>query len=161
MQTGANGIYLMHYFESCRLEAYPDPATGGAPWTIGYGDTGPDVVPGLVITQEEADERFANRLAREFEPGVTAAITSGATQAQFDALVSFAYNLGLGNLRSSTLLQKHNAGDYAGAADQFGRWNKAAGKVMKGLSRRRAAEAAVYRGLGAQQAIKIALEVYP
>lgn len=161
MNTGANGIYVMHYFESCRLEAYPDPATGGEPWTIGWGDTGPDVVPGLVITQEEADERFANRLAREFEPGVEAAVTSGATQAQFDALVAFAFNVGLGNLKSATLLKLHNAGDHAGAAAQFSRWNKAAGKPMKGLSRRRAAEAAVYRGVGAQQAIKMALEMFP
>ena len=66
------------------------------------------------------------------------------TQHQFDALVSFAYNLGADNLKTSTLLRKHNAGDHAGAAAEFGKWNKAKGQVMKGLTRRRAAEAALY-----------------
>lgn len=155
MNTSKNGIQVMHFFESCRLTAYPDPATGGAPWTIGWGDTGPSVVPGLKITQAEADARFANRLTAEFEPGVLSKITRAATQGQFDALVCLAYNIGLRNLGSSTLLRKFNEGDVAGAADQFSVWNKAAGKVMLGLSRRRSAERALFKGLSGSQAISI------
>jgi len=155
MKTSADGIALLHYFESCRLEAYPDPATGGAPWTIGWGDTGPDVVPGLKITQEEADARFERRLAQEFEPGVRAAVKVSITQRQFDALVCFAYNVGLANLRSSTLLRMVNRGDFAGARAQFMRWTRANGKVTRGLIRRRAAEAALFAGHPAQVAIQI------
>ena len=187
MTTGADGIVLMHHYEQCQLRAYPDPASplfaalmregiypygltavppdlahlSGAPWTIGWGDTGPDVVPGLAITQEGADARFMERLAREFEPGVSAAIRDGATQSQFDALVSFAYNLGVFSLRDSTLLRLHNAGMYGQAAAEFGKWVKAGGKVMKGLQRRRHAEQAVYQGMPATAAIAHALEVFP
>lgn len=70
---------------------------------------------------------------------------AATTQHQFDAMVSFAYNVGIGNLTKSTLLKLHKAGNYAGAADEFATWNKAAGKVMAGLTKRRAAEAALYR----------------
>lgn len=164
MNTGANGIYLMHYYEQCRLKAYKPVPTD--PWTCGWGCTGIDSEGNVIDadtewTQEKADYEFQWRLSREFEPGVEAMITVGASQSQFDSLVAFAYNVGLGNLKSSTLLRLHNAGDVAGAAAQFGRWNKAAGKAMKGLQRRRAAEAAVYRGIGAQQAVKFALELFP
>ena len=161
MKTGPDGIHLMHYFEGCRLEAYPDPATGGDPWTIGWGETGSHVKEGMVITQEQADEMFVKRLAREFEPGVESAIRSGTTQGQFDALVAFSFNVGLGNLRGSTLLKLHNAGNYDAADDEFIRWNKANGKPMKGLSRRRWAERGVYSGLEADEAISIALSMYP
>jgi len=161
MKTGPDGIKLMHHFESCRLKAYPDPATGGDPWTIGWGETGAHVYKGMVITQEQADLMFENRLQREFEPGVQAAITSGCSQRQFDALVAFAFNVGLGNLRSSTLLRMHNAGRYEDAAQQFNRWDKAAGKVMKGLQRRRHAEKCVYQGSEAGVAIALALAAFP
>lgn len=160
MKTGNDGIHLMHYFESCKLEAYPDPATGGAPWTIGWGHTGADVYPGLEITQEKADELFAKDLEK-FEVGVRKVVQGGTTQSKFDAMVCFAYNLGLGNFNGSTLLKKHNAGDYKGAADEFIRWNKANGKPMKGLSRRRQAESGVYEGLPAEESIQIALTMYP
>ena len=137
---------LVKSFEGCVLKAYPDPATGGDPWTIGVGATGPGIAKGVVWTQEQADDRLMADLGR-FGRGVWNAIREKeTTQNRFDALVSFAFNVGLGNLLSSTLLRKHVAGDYAGAADQFSRWNKAAGKVMTGLTRRRAAEAALYRG---------------
>ena len=132
-------------FEGCRLTAYPDPGTGGDPWTIGWGSTGPDIKRGTVWTQEQADQRLAEHVA-EFATGVTAALSGKpTTQPQFDALVSFAYNVGLGNLRTSTLLRKHRAGDYEGAAAEFGKWTRAAGKVLPGLVRRREAEAALYR----------------
>lgn len=159
MRTSSNGIELMHYFESCVLTAYPDPATGGAPWTIGYGDTGPDVKPGLVITQAEADARFAKRLAREFEPGVLNALQQNPEQCQFDAMVCLAYNIGLGNFRSSTLLRKFNLGDTDAASAQFLVWNKAAGKVMLGLRRRRAAERALFEGATGREAIAVGAAV--
>ena len=159
MNTSADGIALMPYFEQCRLKAYPDPATGGAPWTIGWGDTGPDVKPGLVITQDEADARFAKRLAREFEPGVLDALQNHPTQSQFDAMVCLSFNIGLGNFRASTLLRKFNLGEVEAAADQFLVWNKAAGKVMLGLRRRRAAERALFRGASGVQAIAIGAAV--
>ena len=110
MHTSAQGHALLHYFESCRLTAYPDPATGGAPWTIGWGDTGPGVVYGLTITQEQADARFATRLADEFEPGVRAVLTAPPEQHQFDAMVCLAYNIGLGNFRKSS--DKKNSTHY-------------------------------------------------
>jgi lysozyme len=127
-----------------RCEAYPDPATGGVPWTIGYGSTGPDIHKGTVWTKRQAEERFAGDIAAF--AGKVESLLRGAltTQHQFDAMVSFAYNLGLGNLGSSSLLRKHRARDYEGAANEFLRWNKAAGKVMPGLTRRRAAERALY-----------------
>src|SRR5438067_4902133 len=146
MRPGQSCTNIIQQFEGCAkrrsdgsFEAYPDPGTGGDPWTIGWGSTGADIKKGLVWTQAQCDERFAQHLA-EFGEGVAAAIGGApTTQHQFDAMVSFAYNVGLGNFRSSTLLKKHNAGDYAGAAAEFARWNKAAGKVLPGLTRRRAA----------------------
>lgn len=159
MKTSTCGVQVMHYFEQCRLKAYPDPATGGDPWTVGYGDTGPDVKPGLIITQDEADARFARRLVREFEPGVAAALTRMPSQGQFDGMVCLAYNIGVTNFKNSTLVRKFNAGDDEGAADQFLVWNKAAGKVMLGLRRRRAAERALFQGLNGDQAIAIGAAV--
>jgi len=137
------GIDLIKSFEGLELKAYPDPGTGGDPWTIGYGHTGPEVKPGLVWTQEEADAALVKDLDK-FVSGVTALLTSSVTPNQFSALVSFAYNCGLANLKSSTLLKKVNAGDIAGAANEFPRWNKAAGKVLAGLTRRREAEKALF-----------------
>lgn len=153
MRTSQNGIAVMHHYESCKLRAYPDPATGGAPWTIGWGHTGPEVRPGLVWDQSTADVVFAQDLQR-FEIGVVHAVNVPVTQGQFDAMVSLAYNIGLGNFRSSTLLKMLNSGNPAGAADQFLRWNKAAGKVMLGLSRRRESERALFQGQAAQEAIR-------
>jgi GH24 family phage-related lysozyme (muramidase) len=142
---------LIQQFEGCAkkradgsFEAYPDPGTGGDPWTIGWGSTGADIKKGVVWTQAQCDERFAEHVG-QFGAKVASAIGGApTTQHQFDAMVSFAYNVGVGNLQSSTLLKKHKAGDYAGAAAEFAKWNKAAGKVLAGLTRRRAAEAALY-----------------
>lgn len=137
---------LIKEFEGCRLTAYPDPGSGGDPWTIGWGSTGPDIRKGTVWTQEQADARFAEHL-EEFGQGVAQLIGKApTTQSQFDAMVSLAYNIGLGNFRESTLLRRHKEGAYAGAAIEFARWTKAAGKVLPGLVRRRAAEADLYRG---------------
>ena len=137
------GITLIHEFEACALHAYPDPGSvDGRPWTIGWGSTGPDVKEGVVWTQKQADARFASDLGR-FEKAV-AVMAPVTTQGQFDALVSFAYNVGLSALNDSTLLRLHKTGDYAGAAAQFARWDKNDGKTMRGLTRRRAAEAKRY-----------------
>ena len=152
MNPSANCAKLIQEFEGCAkkrpdgtFDAYPDPGTGGDPWTIGWGSTGPDVKKGVVWTQQQCDDRFQAHLD-EFAAGVSRALGSApTTQSQFDALVSFAYNVGLGNLSSSTLLRKHKAGDFAGAAREFARWNKAAGKVLAGLTRRRNAESALYK----------------
>jgi len=140
------GLDLIKQSEGCKLTAYPDPGTGGAPWTIGYGHTGPEVKKGLVWTQAQADSALADDVSR-FADGVSALLGSApTTQGQFDAMVSLAYNIGLGNFRESTLLRLHKEGDYAGAANQFARWRFAAGKELPGLVKRRAAEAALYWG---------------
>lgn len=152
MDTSSDCSKLVQEFESCakkradgRFDAYPDPGSGGDPWTIGWGTTGPDVKPGVTWTQQQCDDRFAQDLSK-FAQGVAKVLGDAkTTQHQFDAMVSFAYNVGIANLSSSTLLKKHKAGDYAGAANEFARWNKAKGKVMAGLTRRRAAEAALYK----------------
>ena len=145
MNIGPRALAMIKSFEGLRLKAYPDPATGGVPWTIGYGSTA-GVKPGMRITEDQAEALLRTDLAK-FERGVTAMLAGApTTKAQFGGMVSLAFNVGLANLANSTLLRKHLAGDYEAAAAQFGRWNRAAGKVMAGLTRRRAAEAAFYRG---------------
>jgi lysozyme len=149
------GVDLMHHFESCKLEAYPDPGSkDGKPWTIGWGSTGPDIYKGLKWTQEQADARFLSDLAK-FEDGVTRLLGGCATtQNQFDALVSLAYNIGLDEdkdtiaegLGDSSLLRKHKVGDFTGAAAEFPKWKFNDGRPMKGLVRRRAAERVLYEG---------------
>jgi len=131
------------------VRAYPDPATGGKPWTIGIGSTtdeqGKPIAPGTIWSRDRALARFKAHLA-EFGEGVDKLLAGKpATAAQKAALTSLAYNIGLGELSGSTVLRRHRAGDYAGAADAFAMWNKAAGKIMAGLARRRAAEADLYR----------------
>ncbi|MCH1880943.1 lysozyme [Alcaligenes ammonioxydans] len=148
----ADGLAILRYFESCRLEAYWD--ADGKVWTIGWGDTGPDVGQGLRITQAEADQRLQRRLAHEFVPGVLNALTRPATQAQLDAMVDLAYNIGVEAFQGSTLVRLFNAGDQAGAAEQFPRWNKSGGKVLLGLRRRRAADRARFLGASGAEAIK-------
>lgn len=138
MNISDAGIALIKEFEGCKLTAYPDPGTGGEPWTIGVGHTG-NVFPGDVITQDRADALLREDLGR-FEKCVNAALTVTVSQPQFDALVSFAFNLGCGAMAGSTLMRKLNAGDAAGAGTEFRHWNRAGGAVMAGLTRRREAE---------------------
>lgn len=139
MKISSAGLALIREFEGCELTAYPDPATGGDPWTIGIGHTGPEVVPGLVITEEQADEYLREDLAK-FEHCVESAVGQNVMQQEFDACVSLAFNIGCANFKSSTLVKMIRAGNMAGASQQFVRWNKANGKVMAGLTRRREAE---------------------
>jgi GH24 family phage-related lysozyme (muramidase) len=157
MTTSKAGLDLIKSFESCakaigggRFEAYPDPAPGnnGLPVTIGWGSTrdfnGKPIKLGTVWTQEQCDRKKAEDMAA-FEGQVRAILGSTpTTQGQFDALTSFAYNLGSAALRNSTLMRLHKAGDHEGAAKQFARWTKAGGRTMRGLVRRRAAEAKLY-----------------
>jgi len=148
-QVSEAGIALIKRFEGCArrrsdglVEAYPDPATGGAPWTIGWGATGPGIGPDTVWTQAQCDARLATDLARHAGEVSKAIGEAPTTQAQFDALVSFHYNTGA--IGHATLTRKHRAGDHAGATREFSRWTRAGGRVLAGLVRRRAAEAALY-----------------
>lgn len=143
------GMALIQRFEGCArlrpdglVEAYPDPGTGGAPWTIGWGATGAGIGPGTVWTREQCDARLAADVARHAADVARALGDAPTTQAQFDALVSFHYNTGA--IARATLTRRHRAGDLAGAAVEFGRWNRAGGRVLAGLVRRRKAEAGLY-----------------
>ena len=144
MQTSDKGIALIKEFEGCKLTAYLDSV---GVWTIGYGWTQPvdgkPIRAGMTIKQETAERLLKTGLV-SYESDVSRLVKVGLTQGQFDALVSFTYNLGARSLSTSTLLRKLNAGDYAGAADEFLRWNKAGGKVLNGLTRQREAERALF-----------------
>lgn len=132
---------LVKEFEGCKLTAYLDAA---GVWTIGWGSTGPDVYPGLVWSQDQADRRMEEDVAR-YGVSVTDLLAGAETnQNQFDALVDFAYNLGPKALATSTLLKLHRAGIYGAAKDQFAKWVHAGGRVLEGLVHRRIAEAALY-----------------
>ena len=139
MKTGSKGIDLIKHFEGCELEAYKCPA---GVWTIGYGHI-KGVSEGMTITQEEAEQMLKDEMA-EYEGYVNKLVTVELNQNQFDAMVSWVYNLGGGNLKASTLLKVLNEGDYAGVPAQMMRWNKAGGKVLEGLTRRRQAEADLF-----------------
>lgn len=143
MNVSRTGLGLIKQFEGCRLSAYLCPAN--VP-TIGWGFTtwnGKKVQLGQKITQAEADAALLNEYDG-YEGQIRELVKVPVSANQLGALVSFAFNLGVGALRSSTLLKMLNAGNYAGAAGQFARWNKAGGKVLKGLVTRRAAEASLF-----------------
>lgn len=143
MNISDAGLALIREHEGLRLESYPDPATGADPWTVGYGHTGPDVSPGLTITADRADE-FLRADVAKCEHCIGSLVTVPLDQGQFDALCSFVFNLGCNTLRNSTLLRLLNQGDYSGAQAQFSRWDHAGGKVLAGLTKRRAAEAEMF-----------------
>ena len=122
--------------------AYPDPGTNAEPWTIGWGSTGPDIRPGTVWSLEAAQSRLSAEVAHfavgalKLSPNLKHALPR-----QFAAIISFCYNCGLGNYRISTLKKRVDAKDWAGAQEEIVKWNKAAGRVLKGLTIRRQAEA--------------------
>lgn len=141
----SDALHLVRRFEGLRLDAYRDVA---GVWTIGYGHTGPDVVPGMRITEAKAEALLASDLAR-FEGGVRALLGRQATARQLGAFVSLAYNIGLAGLASSTALARHDDGAPPGAvAEAITWWDKAtvggALRALPGLRRRREAEAALY-----------------
>ena len=139
MKLGERGTEILKYFEGCKLTAYQDSV---GVWTIGYGHT-KGVYNGMTITQEEAEQMLLTEL-EEYEGYIEDMVTVPLTQNQFDALVVWVYNLGPTNLRNSTLLKELNAGNYNAASTEIKRWNKAGGKVLAGLVKRREAEAELF-----------------
>ena len=135
------GVALIKKFEGCELEAYQCSANV---WTIGYGHT-KDVEKGDTITKEEAEQMLVDEL-HEYENYINKYVNVALSQNQFDALVSWVYNLGPANLKASTMLKVLNDGKYEEVPYQMKRWNKAGGKVLDGLIRRREAEALLYQG---------------
>jgi lysozyme len=131
---------LIRKCEGLRLKAYRDSVNV---LTIGYGHTGPDVSEGKKITMDEA-EALLNTDATHASDSVLQLTNGLVSQAQLDALTDFVFNLGSGKLKNSTLLKKHNAGNYAGAATEFSRWVYAGGRLCEGLVKRRAAETHLY-----------------
>ncbi|RJG10929.1 lysozyme [Pseudomonas cavernicola] len=142
MNASDAGLALIQDFEGLRLTTYRDSV---GVLTIGWGHTGPDVVQGMAIDRAEAERLLRDDL-HDAERAIQRLVTVPLKQHQFDALVSFTFNLGSGNLQGSTLLRKLNAKDYTGAGSEFSRWNKAGGRVLSGLIRRRAAERALFIG---------------
>lgn len=140
MKISRAGIDLIKRWEGCRLKAYQDPV---GIWTIGYGHTSaagkPTVTAGLTITQQQADDILVRDLVK-YEAAVGKALTRTPSEAQTDAMISLCYNIGPAAFAGSTLVRRFNAGDIKGAADAFLMWNKAGGKVLKGLEARRADE---------------------
>ena len=141
MKTSVEGLALIKKFEGLELEAYKCAA---GVWTIGYGHT-KDVQEGDVWSESHADHMLEVEL-EEFEGYINNNVTVALSQNQFDALVSWVYNLGPANLKASTMLKVLNSGDYEGVPAQIKRWNKAGGKVLEGLIRRREAEALLFVG---------------
>lgn len=136
------GRALIERNEGCRLTAYYDSV---GVLTIGYGCTGRGIHEGMRVTQSEADQMLSDRLAHEFEPAVRHAIAGAVTsQAQFDAMVSLAFNIGAAGFATSSIARDHRAGDWRKAAADFAKWNHAGGRVLAGLTRRRAEEAQLY-----------------
>jgi len=140
MKIDQDGIDLIAKWEGLETHAYPDPATGGEPWTIGIGHTSaagdPEVYKGLVITEAEAHEIF-KRDVTQYEDTVNRVCPGPTTQHQFNAMVSLCYNIGGGNFDGSSVDRYHNEQNYPQAAESFLLWNKANGQIMQGLVNRR------------------------
>ena len=139
MKLGERGTEILKYFEGCKLTAYQDSV---GVWTIGYGHT-KGVYDGMTITQDQAEQMLLSEL-EEYEGYIKDMVTVPLTQNQFDALVVWVYNLGPTNFKNSTLLKELNAGNYNAAGQEITRWNKAGGKVLAGLVKRREAEAELF-----------------
>ncbi len=155
MRMSAAGLAIVKEFEGLRLKAYKCPA---AVWTIGYGHTSaagaPIVNPDLVITKDEAEE-VLERDMEQYEEGVRKYVKVDLTQGQFDALVDFAYNAGVGALAKSTLLKKVNAEKFDEVPAEFMKWTKGGGKELPGLVRRRRAEVKLWRGLDTEKPVPV------
>ena len=141
MKISPEGLALIKKFEGCELKAYQ--CSAGV-WTIGYGHT-KGVEEGMTITKDQAEQMLLEELV-EYEVAVEEAVDNQLDQCMFDALVSWTYNLGPTNLNNSTMLKVLNAGEYDEVPAQIKRWNKAGGKVLQGLIRRREAEALLFEG---------------
>lgn len=146
MKVNEEGLTLIKKYEGCKLTAYKCPA---GVWTIGYGNTfyedGTKVKQGDKITKERAEELFRNTVEKKFAEPVRKLIKKYLNDNQFSAIVSFTYNVGIGNLKSSTLLKKVNANPSdPSIASEFAKWNKSGGKVLAGLTKRRKSESELY-----------------
>ena len=141
MNISQEGLSLIKKFEGCELKAYKCAA---GVWTKGYGST-KGVKEGDTLTQEEADELLLHEM-EEYEGYINDAVTVSLEQNQFDALVSWVFNLGPANLKASTMLKVINDNKLTEVPAQIKRWNKAGGKVLQGLIRRREAEALLFAG---------------
>tara|TARA_B100000401_G_C52467606_1_gene559565 strand:- start:151 stop:612 length:462 start_codon:yes stop_codon:yes gene_type:complete len=141
MQLSKTGIELLKHFEGCELKAYQDSV---GVWTIGYGHT-KGIYEGLEITQSEAEKMLQDELP-EYEGYITDKVVPMLQQHEYDALVCWVYNLGPTNLSSSTMLKKLNAGEFKEVPFQMKRWDKAGGQPLLGLTRRRNAEALLFKG---------------
>ncbi len=142
MQTSEDMLRRIEAWEGLRTHSYQDSV---GVWTIGIGCTGDNIGPGMVITEAQARAMFADRLSQEFEPAVEQAVGDApTTQGQFDAMVSLAFNIGVGGLLHSSILAHHIAGEYQEAADSFLKWNKAGGQILAGLDKRRWEEGTIY-----------------
>ncbi len=145
LHISTKGEKLIHSFEGCKLKAYYDPV---GVLTIGWGHTNaggaPYFSPAAKWTQAYADEVFRNDIVK-YEDAVKRNVKVKLTQSQFDALTSLVYNIGEGNFKKSQLLRKLNSGQYEAASREFAKWNKAGGRVLNGLTRRRAAEALMFQ----------------
>ena len=141
MQVSNVGIELIKTFEGCMLNSYQCPA---GVWTIGYGSTR-YITEGMTITQIKAEQLLKEDL-RRFEDDVNQSVTVPLSQQQFDALVSWTYNLGCENLRRSTMLKQLNQSNYDSVPKEMSKWNKAKGVVLNGLVRRRHAEGLLFQG---------------
>ncbi|MFT4064259.1 lysozyme [Paraburkholderia sp.] len=176
MQYSKSGLHLTESFEGLCLHAYPDPASplgkelqrlnmwqnalatgviasallklSGAPWTIGVGHTGPEVRYGLTWTPDQAEAQLLANVAGAVA-AVNRLVKTPLTQAEFDALVDFVFNLGVGAFAGSTMLKLLNSGNHAAAANEFKKWDMAGGKHVAGLLRRRLAEKAEFLGVAA------------
>lgn len=139
MKTSEKGLEIIKRFEGLELKSYLCPANV---WTVGYGHT-KTAKEGMDITESKAEELLREDI-RMFEEGVQKAVEVKLDQEQFDALVSFTFNVGLGAFRASTLRRKLNKSDYKGAANEFKKWKFANGRILSGLVRRRKAEADLF-----------------
>lgn len=155
MRMSAEGLALVKEFEGLRLKSYRCPA---GIWTIGYGHTSsagaPTVDSGLEITKEEA-EAILRRDMVQYEDGVKKLVKVELSQGQFDALVDFAYNAGVGALAKSTLLKKVNAEKFDEVPAEFMKWTRGGGKELPGLVRRRRAEVKLWRNLDTEKPISV------
>jgi len=139
VKCSQEGLELIKKFEGCKLKSYKCPA---GVWTIGYGHT-EDVKEGDIVSPQEADKLLRADVFK-FEEYVADNVMVNLTQNQFDALVTWTFNLGVGNLRNSTMLKKLNNADYTSVPFEMKRWNKAGGKTLDGLVRRRQAESLLF-----------------
>jgi lysozyme len=153
--TSQDGIDLIKSFESCKLKAYPDPKTGGAPWTVGWGATGSDIDSSTVWSQDQADSRLLEDVAKR-ETIVKNAVEVELTQGQFNATVSIVFNVGSGNStrdgiirlkngNPSTLLKDINNSNFDGAEIEWLKWISPGSSVTAGLLRRRKAELVLFQ----------------